>query len=282
MAVGKDADMLANKMSLCGILVIVSLCLGPLALAAEPISEDARRFFTRGLAAVETARSLADYTAAAREMEQARGLAPQWPDVYYNLGLLYEKTGNYDRAIENLREYLRLAPSSPDAARVQESLYKLEYLRDRNNLEGIWKTSEHESDLTCNPASYRVWRSLMRDSRHVLTEMDLEFRKGAAGYQVGEIGGNNDLPAGPPVSVRREGDAIRINGLAINTCSAMVASNHCPWQGKFDLTQTSADVLEGTVNLQGGGFTLADIRTERYEYVLYRCTGQIVLRRKNH
>lgn len=272
----------ANKMSLCGMLVIVFLCLGTVALAAEPISEDARRFFARGLAAVETARSVADYAAAAREMEQARELAPQWPDVYYNLGFLYEKTSNYDRAIENLREYLRLAPSSPDAARVRESVYKLEYLRDRNNLEGIWQTSEHESVITCNPASYRVWRSLMRDSRHVLTEMDLAFRKEADGYQVGEISGNNDLPAGPQVSVRREGDDIRIDGIVINTCSAMVASNHCPWQANFDLTQTSADVLEGTVNLQGGGFTLADVRTERYEYVLYRCSGQIVLRRTKH
>lgn len=271
--------MFANKLSLCGILMIVSLCLGTVALASEPISEGARRFFTRGLAAVDTARSVADYAAAAREMEQARELAPQWPDVYYNLGLLYEKTSNYDRAIENLREYLRLAPTSPDVAKVRESVYKLEYLRDRNNLEGIWKTSEQESVVTCNPASYRVWRSLMRDSRHVLTEMDLEFRKEADGYQVGEIGGNNDLPAGPPVSVRREGDAIRINGITINTCSAMVASNYCPWQGQFDLTQTSADVLEGTVSLQGGGFTLADVRTERYEYVLYQCRGQIVLRR---
>lgn len=274
--------MLANKMSLCRILVAVSLCLGPLALAAEPISEDARRFFTRGLAAAETARSVADYADAAREMEQARELAPQWSDVYYNLGLLYEKTDNYDRAIENLREYLRLAPSSQDAAKVQESVYKLEYLRDRNNLEGTWETSERESDLTCNPASYRVWRSLMRDSRHVLTEMDLAFRKAADGYQVREISQNNDLPPGPPVSIRREGDVVKIYGIALNTCSAMVASNHCPWQGKFDLFQTSADVLEGTLSLQGGGFTLADIRTERYEYVLYQCTGKIVLRRKNH
>lgn len=274
--------MLANIMSLCRILVAVSLCLGPLTLAAEPISEDARRFFTRGLAAAETARSVADYADAAREMEQARELAPQWSDVYYNLGLLYEKTDNYDRAIENLREYLRLAPSSQDAAKVQESVYKLEYLRDRNNLEGTWETSERESDLTCNPASYRVWRSLMRDSRHVLTEMDLAFRKAADGYQVREISQNNDLPPGPPISIRREGDRVKIYGIALNTCSAMVASNHCPWQGKFDLMQTSADVLEGTVSLQGGGFTLADIRTERYEYVLYQCTGKIVLRRKNH
>lgn len=274
--------MLANIMSLCRILVAVSLCLGPLTLAAEPISEDARRFFTRGLAAAETARSVADYADAAREMEQARELAPQWSDVYYNLGLLYEKTDNYDRAIENLREYLRLAPSSQDAAKVQESVYKLEYLRDRNNLEGTWETAERESDLTCNPASYRVWRSLMRDSRHVLTEMDLAFRKAADGYQVREISQNNDLPPGPPISIRREGDRVKIYGIALNTCSAMVASNHCPWQGKFDLMQTSADVLEGTVSLQGGGFTLADIRTERYEYVLYQCTGKIVLRRKNH
>ncbi|MBS3908003.1 MAG: tetratricopeptide repeat protein [Syntrophaceae bacterium] len=36
------------------------------------------------------------------------------------LGLVHEKSGNYDGAIENFRAYLQLAPSSADAANAKE------------------------------------------------------------------------------------------------------------------------------------------------------------------
>jgi len=62
------------------------------------------------------AKSTADYEAAARKLEKAKQLAPQWQEVYHNLGMLYEKTGNYDGAIENFRGYLKLVPTSPSAA----------------------------------------------------------------------------------------------------------------------------------------------------------------------
>jgi lipoprotein NlpI len=68
--------------------------------------------------------------------EKVAQLAPQWPDVYYNLGLLLEKTGNYDDAIQNFRTYLQLAPASPDAHQVRETIYKLEYKRERSNIGG--------------------------------------------------------------------------------------------------------------------------------------------------
>lgn len=252
--------------------------------AADPVPEEARRYFTRGLVAVETARSSADYAAAVREMERARELAPQWPDVYYNLGLLYEKTGNYEAAIENLSGYLQLDPASPDAAKVQETIYKLEYLRDRNNLAGVWKTAEHESEINCNPGAYRMWRSLMMGSHAVVDDLQLEFVNSREGSSVRALSSKHRygawLPDGPPVQVHREGDAVRIYGLSLNTCSDQVQANHCPWQGKFEFTQTAMDVLEGTVEAKGGGFTLADIRTERYEWVFYQCSGKIVMRRQ--
>lgn len=277
--------MLARTIFAVGVVAIVLHGLSSLALAVEPVPEDARRHFTRGMTAVETARSSADYAAAAREMEQARELAPRWPDVYYNLGLLYQKTGNYDAAIDSLRGYLQLEPASADAASVQETVYKLEYLRDRSNLEGVWKTAEHESAITCNPGAYRMWQSLMMGSHAVVDDLQLEFANNREGSSVRALSSKHRygvwLPDGPPVQTRREGDVVRIYGLSLNTCSDLVATDHCPWLGKFELTQTATDVLEGTVDVKGGGFFLADIRTERYEWVFYQCTGKIVMRRQS-
>lgn len=277
--------MVARKIADVGLMAMLLHCLCVLAFAADPVPEEARRYFARGLAAVEMARSSADYAAAAGEMERARELAPQWPDVYYNLGLLYQKTGNYAAAIDRLRGYLQLAPESPDAARVQETVYKLEYLRDRNNLEGIWKTAEHESSITCKPDAYKMWRSLMMGSHAVVDDLQLEFVNNREGSTVRALSSKHRygawLPDGPPVQIRREGDTVRIYGMTLNTCSDQVSNDHCPWQGKFDLTQTATDVLEGTVEVKGGGFDMADFRTERYEWTFYQCAGKIVMRRQN-
>lgn len=105
-----------------GVMVAAFFCLGESVFAAGPVSAEATRYFTRGLAAAEMARSTADYAEAAMELEKARQLAPQWPEVYYNLGLLHEKAGNYDGAIEAFRVYLQLTPSSPDGAKIQKTI----------------------------------------------------------------------------------------------------------------------------------------------------------------
>lgn len=81
----------------------------------QNISDEARRHFDRGVAAVEMATSPADYEPAIKEFEQAARLAPDWPDVYYNLGMVQEKAEKYSDAITNLKQYLRLAPNATDA-----------------------------------------------------------------------------------------------------------------------------------------------------------------------
>lgn len=94
---------------------------------AQTISEEARRYMARGQAAIEMARSPEEYGDAIKEFEKAARLAPDWPDPFFNLALLQEKTGRFKEAVVSLREYLRLAPNSPDAAKMRERLYKLEY-----------------------------------------------------------------------------------------------------------------------------------------------------------
>jgi hypothetical protein len=81
----------------------------------------------RGMAAVEMAKTPKDYERAVREFEQAAKLAPDWPDVYFNLGSVQAKAGNYGEAMRHYKRYLELAPNAPDAAKVREEIYKLEY-----------------------------------------------------------------------------------------------------------------------------------------------------------
>lgn len=100
----------------------------------QTVSEEARRHFYRGQAAVEMAKSPEDYAAAIEEFEQAARLAPGWPDPYYNLGLVQEKAGKFREAIVSLNRYLQLAPNAPDAAKIQEHIYKLEYKAERENI----------------------------------------------------------------------------------------------------------------------------------------------------
>lgn len=94
---------------------------------AQTIPEEARRHMARGQAAVEMAKSPEEYAPAIKEFQQASRLAPNWPDPYYNLAILQEKTGKLKEAVASLKQYLRLAPNAPDAAKIQEQIYKLEY-----------------------------------------------------------------------------------------------------------------------------------------------------------
>lgn len=96
-------------------------------VSAQTIPEEARRHMARGQAAVEMAKTPEDYELAVKEFQKAQAMAPEWPDVYYNLGLIQEKSGKYRDAASSLRKYLQLAPESPNAAKIQEQIYKLEY-----------------------------------------------------------------------------------------------------------------------------------------------------------
>ncbi len=100
----------------------------------QSISDEAKRHFDRGVAAVEMAKSPADYQSAITEFELAINLAPEWPDVYYNLGLVQEKIEKYGDAVNNLRKYLKYAsPTANDAETVKSLINKLEYKRDKTD-----------------------------------------------------------------------------------------------------------------------------------------------------
>jgi ankyrin repeat protein len=113
------------------LLIVLILCCGISSSFGQNVSDEARRYFDRGLAAVEKAKAPVDYEAAIEEFEQAARLAPDWPEVYYNLGLIQEKAEKYGDAVKNLRQYLMLVPDASDAESVKSLINKLEYMAEK-------------------------------------------------------------------------------------------------------------------------------------------------------
>ena len=95
--------------------------------AGQNVSDEARRYFDRGMAAVELAKSPDDFKAAINEFKQATVLAPDWADAHFNLGKVQEAVEMYTDAIASLRRYLQLAPNATDASEVASLINKIEY-----------------------------------------------------------------------------------------------------------------------------------------------------------
>lgn len=104
--------------------------------------EMAERHLARGEAAIERAKSTADFEIAVREFELAASAAPWHADAYFNLGVALEKIEKAKDAMKNFRLYLLAAPNAPDAASVKKRLYKLEYEIEAVAIESAKKVSE--------------------------------------------------------------------------------------------------------------------------------------------
>jgi hypothetical protein len=110
------------------LFAIFAVCVLLLSTAnARAVSEEARRHMARGQAAIEMAKSPAELEDAINEFQEAARLAPGWPDPYYNMGIAQEKSGKLREAVASFKRYLQLAPNAPNAAKMREQIYKLEY-----------------------------------------------------------------------------------------------------------------------------------------------------------
>ncbi len=247
---------------------------------AQAVSEEAKRHFDRGMAAVEMAKSPDDYAAAIKEFTQAARLAPDWPDVYYNLGMVQEKAEEYSDAITSLKQYLRLAPNASDAETVKTLINKLEYKRDRSNIEGIWMVdTKNELAVQCTPEVCAIKKGHFLASFFIIWDIQLEVRKNAGRMEARVLSSNRhgnmpSLPDGPYVAIRRDGDMVKIFDAVMYSCNSDISPDHRPWKAKFVLKQVAANVLEGTIEVRGitnKMFTL--------EPVMFACDGEITLKR---
>lgn len=98
---------------------------------AQPVPEEAKRFYARGQAALEMATTPADYDSAIVQFTKAASLAPNWPDVYYIIGQTQEKIEKYADAIVSYKKYLQLSPNAANAEAVKSNIYKLEYKAEK-------------------------------------------------------------------------------------------------------------------------------------------------------
>ena len=113
------------------IVLALGLMSSSTGIFGQAVSDEARRHFDRGMAAVEMANSPDDYAPAIKEFKQAVSLAPNWPDAYYNLGKAQEKAEQYSDAITSLRQFLVVAPNANEAEAVKTLINKLEYKNEQ-------------------------------------------------------------------------------------------------------------------------------------------------------
>ncbi len=90
------------------------------------IPEKVHRHMARGEAFVESAKDKDGYLKAVREFQNAVNSAPWLADAYYNLGVVQDKAGLYQQAIQSLKLYLFAAPAAPDTRTVRNLIYKIE------------------------------------------------------------------------------------------------------------------------------------------------------------
>jgi len=95
------------------------------------VPADAKRHMSRGVAAVEDAKTPEDFKDACNEFLQATTIAPWLGNAYRNLAIAQDKAGMYNESLASLRLYLLTKPSSSDADWAEDLKSKVEYRRDK-------------------------------------------------------------------------------------------------------------------------------------------------------
>ena len=93
---------------------------------APAVPEDAERSMARGTAFAKKASDSAGYKKAITEFEAATNAAPWLALAYYNLGVVQERAGLFNDAIQSLKFYLLAAPDAKNARDVKNTIYALE------------------------------------------------------------------------------------------------------------------------------------------------------------
>jgi tetratricopeptide (TPR) repeat protein len=208
---------------------------------AQKVPDAAQRHMDRGQAAIETAKSDADFENAIKEFEQASRLVPDWPAPYYNLGMVQSKIERFDDALTNLTRYLQLAPQARDAAQVRTLINKLEYQRDKavkermdpNNLVGVW---------TPDDATGRAFYRFEIRNNNGIVEGGLRM------FAVTEENGLGRPPWFKPI--QWDGKSLLIYHTQFFYCDKSVQLNCCPVNASLSLIMIAKDTLKGTIRIE--------------------------------
>lgn len=84
--------------------------------------EEARRSRVQAESAVREKR----FEAAADLYEEALGIAPWWPEGYFNHALVLAETGDFRSAVRSMNRYLKLSPNASDSRAARDKVYEWE------------------------------------------------------------------------------------------------------------------------------------------------------------
>ena len=128
------------------IIAIITIVSAALVLADDTENE-ARKFFIRGMTALETAKNNTQLSKAIGEFKKATEIAPTMAIAWYNLALAQARVGFLKGAIESYQRYLALAPQAEDIQQVKDEIVKLEFrLESMERPNGSGKTREIAND----------------------------------------------------------------------------------------------------------------------------------------
>lgn len=125
-------------------LRIIVWMAGMAALAAQGPSGEARTLYEEGLKAIGRATTRQELQAAVMLLEGANRVDPEWAEIHFALGRVYESLDIYDRAAEGYEGYLELAADALDREEALKHVricrQKQEWLDEDKRLmaSGIW------------------------------------------------------------------------------------------------------------------------------------------------
>ena len=83
------------------------------------------------------------YDKAMESYKKAEEVFPDFPQLHYNMGWLYGKLGDAERAIQHLQKYIVLSPNASDLTEVQSYIIVLKQaIEKRNNVQNTFKNRD--------------------------------------------------------------------------------------------------------------------------------------------
>jgi len=154
------------------------------------LNEEAQGHVTKANLAMEKAKSETDYLYAIEELNKALQYAPDCPDIYFNIGFLYDQAANTglikdidycNKAIEYFKKYLEIKPDSQKKQDVQNKIYELEYRRDKLKLNGVLVAKGKSVFMNGKELDKDEVRSIMAN-----TDALKLYNKGMSRYKTGK------------------------------------------------------------------------------------------------
>lgn len=165
-------------------LFVIIMLLNVFALHAQDckLTPEAQRYFDRGMAAMESVKAEDDWHDVVTEFEKALQHAPNCADIYFNLGLAYQKAGElrgtvyFDKAEESFKKFLELNPKASDDDKkfVQKQLNGIEYKKEKYRKDAMkaYAEQEKEEEIKEKEAFVGCWKG-SADSRSCNLEINL-------------------------------------------------------------------------------------------------------------